>query len=141
MLVVLWLAGMLILQLQKSDNVLGENAVKLMRSNYNWARKHIIAMTGNTNLLRITLHSFRHFYAAKLYLQTGNIRFIQKKLGHRSIQSTTIYENSTLSDEVEQYTIKVVSTKEEAQKLGELGFEPFDEIDGVKLYRKRLVNV
>jgi hypothetical protein len=42
--------------------------------------------------------------------------------------------------QVEQYTIKAVSSKEEAVKLGELGFEPFDEIDGVKLYRRRLID-
>ena len=32
-------------------------------------------------------------------------------------------------EEVEQYTIKAVTSKEEAIKLVELGYEPFDEID------------
>jgi hypothetical protein len=64
----------------------------------------------------------------------------QKKIGHRSITSTTMYENNDEVGKVEQYTIKAVSSKEEAVKLEELGFEPFDEIDGVKLYRRRLVD-
>jgi hypothetical protein len=64
----------------------------------------------------------------------------QKKTGHRSITSMTICENSDAGGRDEQYTIKAVSSKEEAVKLGELGFEPFDEIDGVKLYRRRLID-
>jgi len=131
---------MLMRQPKNSDYVFGENATKRMRQNFNWARRHIAHKTANKNLFRIHLHSFRHFFATKLYLQTNDIRYVQKKLGHRSILSTTIYENSDANDEVEQYTIKVVSTKEEALKLGELGYEPFDEVDGVKLYRKRLLN-
>jgi hypothetical protein len=45
------------------------------------------------------------------------------------------------NQEVEQYTIKAVTSKEEAIQLGELGYEPFDAVDGVKLYRKRLIGV
>jgi site-specific recombinase XerC len=86
-------------------------------------------------------HTFRHFFATKLYLQTRDIRYVQKKMGHRSITSTTIYENSEPNQEVEQYTIKAVTSKEEAIQLGELGYEPFDAVDGVKLYRKRLIGV
>ena len=44
-------------------------------------------------------------------------------------------------EEVEQYTIKAVASKEEAMKLGESGYEPFDEIDGVRLYRKRCIGL
>jgi site-specific recombinase XerC len=65
---------------------------------------------------------------------------VQEKMGHKSITSTEIYEHCDAGGQVEQYTIKAVSSKEEAVKLGELGFEPFDEIDGVKLYRRRLID-
>ena len=83
--------------------------------------KHVAVKTANKNLLRIHLHTFRDF--------------------HRSITSTTVYENSDVNAEVEQYTIKAVASKEEAIKLGELGYEPFDEIDGVRLYRKRCIGL
>ncbi len=127
-------------QPKKSEYVFGEDAVKKTRSNFDWARKHISHKTANKNLLRIHLHSFRHLFGTKLYLQTRDIRYVQKKLDHRSITSTTVYENSDASEEVEQYSLKAVSSKEEAIKLGELGYEPFDEIDGVRLYRRRLIN-
>jgi len=125
---------------KKNKYVFGENARKRMRSNFSWTRKHIAMKTANKNLLRIHLRTFRHFFGTKLYLQTRDICFVQKKLGHRSITSTTVYENSDAREEVEQYTIKAVSSKEDAVKLGELGYESFDEIDGIKLYRKRLIN-
>ncbi|MCW4001784.1 MAG: site-specific integrase [Candidatus Bathyarchaeota archaeon] len=114
---------------------------KRMRANFHWARGHIRAKTANKELLKVHLHSFRHFFATKLYLQTRDIRYVQKKMGHRSITSTTIYENSESNQEVEQYTIKAVASKKEAIKLGELGYEPFDTIDGVKLYRKRVMDL
>ena len=132
---------MLVRQPRNSDYVFGENAKKRMRHNFNWTRKHVAVKTANKNLLRIHLHAFRHFFATKLYLQTRDIRYVQKKLGHRSITSTTVYENSDANAEVEQYTIKAVASKEEAIKLGELGYEPFDEIDGVRLYRKRCIGL
>ena len=71
-----------------------KNIRRRMRANFHWARGHIRAKTANKELLKVHLHSFRHFFATKLYLQTRDIRYVQKKLGHRSITSTTIYENS-----------------------------------------------
>lgn len=134
------LIEMLSRQPKKGEYVFGEDVGRRMRKNFHWTRKHIAAKTANKNLLKIHLHSFRHFFATKLYLQTNDIRYVQKKLGHRSILSTTIYENSDPNDaEVEQYTIKAVGSKEEAIQLGKLGYEPFDNVDGVKLYRKRVI--
>ena len=131
-------------QPRNGEHVFGKNPKhirKRMRANFHWARGHISAKTANKELLKVHLHSFRHFFATKLYLQTRDIRYVQKKMGHRSITSTTIYENSEPNQEVEQYTIKAVASKKEAIKLGELGYEPFDTIDGVKLYRKRVIDV
>ena len=52
-----------------------------------------------------------------------------------------IYENSDANEEGEQYTIKAVTSTEEAIKFGELGYELLDEIHGVRLYRKRCIDV
>ena len=43
-----------------------------------------------------TLHTWRHTFASYLTMRTGNIRAIQKLLGHKSIRTTEIY--SHLSD-------------------------------------------
>ena len=43
-----------------------------------------------------TLHTWRHTFASYLTMRTGNIRAVQKLLGHKSIRTTEIY--SHLSD-------------------------------------------
>jgi integrase/recombinase XerD len=41
--------------------------------------------------LEATAHQLRHTFATELYAQTGNIRAVQKILGHASIATTEIY--------------------------------------------------
>lgn len=38
-----------------------------------------------------SIHSARHTYATLLLAKTGNIRFVQKQLGHASIAMTSLY--------------------------------------------------
>ena len=47
---------------------------------------------------KATPHMFRHTFATNLYASTGNIRLVQKLLGHSHIQTTTIYEHSGATD-------------------------------------------
>jgi len=126
----------------QSDYIFGKNPKSIAertRINFYWARAHTVAKTGNKDLLRIHLHTFRHFYATKLYLQTRDIRYVQKKMGHKSIASTIIYENSEPNQDVETFTVKAVTTKEEAEKLIALGYEfHYRTADGVDLFRKKV---
>jgi len=43
-----------------------------------------------------SLHTWRHTFASYLMMRSGNIRAIQKLLGHKSIRTTEIYAH--LSD-------------------------------------------
>ena len=132
-------------QPQKTEYVFGKDPEcirKRMRANFHWARSYIAAKTANKDLAKIHLHTFRHFFATKLYLQTRDIRYVQKKMGHRSITSTTIYENSEPNQDVETYTVKAVTTREEAEKLMTLGYEfHYRTEDGVGLFRKKVVGL
>ena len=132
-------------QPQKGEYVFGkdpERIRKRMRANFHWARGYIAAKTANKDLLEIHLHTFRHFFATKLYLQTHDIRYVQKKMGHRSITSTTIYENSEPNQDVETYTVKAVTTREEAEKLIALGYEfHYHAPDGVDVFRKKVIGL
>jgi len=61
-------------------------------------------------------------------------------LGHKRSDNTDLYiqiEQKLFQDTDDDFTIKVAHNVEEAIKLGEIGFQPFDIIDGVHLYRKR----
>jgi integrase len=119
-----------------------ERIRKRMRANFHWARGHIAAKTANKDLMMIHLHTFRHFFATKLYLQTRDIRYVQKKMGHRSITSTTIYENSEPNQDVETFMVKAVTSREEAEKLIALGYEfHYRTADGVDLFRKKVIGL
>jgi len=132
-------------QSHKSEYVFGKDPERIrrrMRANFHWARGYIAAKTANKDLVKIHLHTFRHFFATKLYLQTRDIRYVQKKMGHRSITSTIIYENSEPNQDVETYTVKAVTTREEAEKLMALGYEfHYRTQDGVDLFRKKVIGL
>lgn len=42
---------------------------------------------------KIGIHSLRHTYATYLLAATGNLRFVQRQLGHASIKTTEIYSH------------------------------------------------
>ncbi|WP_366654484.1 site-specific integrase [Fodinicurvata sp. EGI_FJ10296] len=43
-------------------------------------------------------HDLRHTFGTRMLRQTGNLRLVQRLLGHRDIQSTLRYANSDLND-------------------------------------------
>jgi integrase len=137
--------AMLMRQPHDFEYVFGQNPeviTKQMRKNFDWARGHIIGKTSNRDLRKIHLHTFRHYFATRHYLRTQNIRDTQKALGHRSITSTTIYENSLPNQDVETYISKVAWTDEEKIKLLNLGFEyaGLNTTDGHPIMRKKVWN-
>jgi site-specific recombinase XerD len=40
---------------------------------------------------RVSPHTLRHTFATRLYRETGNIRMVQKALGHADVSTTMIY--------------------------------------------------
>jgi site-specific recombinase XerC len=88
------------------------------------------------------LHTWRHTFASYLTMRTGNIRAVQKLLGHKSIRTTEIY--SHLSDRHLHGVIgqlpgpemganlgvvavlpgRAVAQVIENKKMGDTGFEP-----------------
>lgn len=55
---------------------------------------------------RCSIHGARHTYSTILLAKTGNIRFVQKQLGHASLNMTSLYadvlpeQNSTLANAI-----------------------------------------
>jgi len=118
-----------------------ESIRKRMRANFHWTRSCIATKTANKDLKKIHLHTFRHFFATSFTFRSATYDMF-RKMGHRSITSTTIYESSEPNHDVETYTVKVVTTREEAEKLIALGYEfHYRTQDGVDLFRKKVVGL
>lgn len=61
-------------------------------------RKSWYAALAEAAIEDLHFHDLRHTFATRLFRQTRNLRLVQKWLGHRSIETTIRYENSSLDD-------------------------------------------
>jgi len=57
-------------------------------------------------LIDASIHTWRHTFASYLMMRSGNIRAIQKLLGHKSIRTTEIYAH--LSDKHLHYVVSML---------------------------------
>lgn len=99
-------------------------------------RKVLALAQNNPRFLQIHLHTFRHFKATMLYSQTKDILFVQRILGHKTLQNTLRYTQLIDIQEESGFICKVARSLEETSKLIEAGFEYVTEMDGVKLFRR-----
>jgi hypothetical protein len=85
----------------------------------------------------IRLCDFRHFKATMEYHRTKDLLHVKAILGHKDLRTTLHYTQLIETLENDEYHCKTATTIEEAKNLIENGFEYHDQIDGIKLYRKR----
>ncbi len=57
---------------------------------------HWLALAGITR--RCSVHTLRHTFATRLYERTGDLRLVQRALGHRRVSTTEIYTQVADSD-------------------------------------------
>lgn len=60
-------------------------------------------------------HMFRHTHATEYLRSCGNLRFVQARLNHRSIQSTEIYTH-LVNDDLKEAHQKFIATKKSRKK-------------------------
>ncbi|MEM3459485.1 MAG: tyrosine-type recombinase/integrase [Candidatus Bathyarchaeia archaeon] len=112
-----------------------------MTSNFYMQRKTLARKLNNPRILKISLHTFRHWKATMEYHKTKDLIYVQQLLGHVDIKSTMVYitiEQGLFSNTSnDEFHVKTARTVEEACKLAEVGFEYFDTIDGIHIYRRR----
>ena len=109
---------------------------KSIRRAYIKNRQRTAKKLKKPQLNKITLYSFRHYYATMLYHKTKDILHVMRQLGHRNIENTLIYTH-LIDFQEDEYHVRTAKTVEEACKLVESGFEYITEIEDVKLFRKR----
>jgi len=112
-----------------------------IKNTFEHLRKRTAVKLNNPRLMKIHLHTFRHFKATIEYHKTKDIIHVKTVLGHRNIENTMIYINLeqaiflTTSDD---YTCKTAKDVNEATQLTENGFEyTATTPDGYMIYRKR----
>jgi integrase/recombinase XerD len=116
---------------------------KMLREYYSVQRKAIAERLQNPRLMKITFHTFRHWKATMLYHETQNIRLVQRFLGHKSITSTEIYENTeeAVFQQIansDQWTSIITHSPEEEVKCSNIGFTLVRSInETTAIYRKR----
>lgn len=124
---------------RKSEKIWEIKSLKVLRASFSDQRKRLAFKLQNPNLRKITFHTFRHFYACKLYHSTKDILLVKERLGHRNIQNTMVYTQLVEWDQPDQWTVKRPTTNKEEDELIEAGFEyvRFDDKLNMPIYRKR----
>ena len=82
--------------------------------------------TGDQNYLKVHFHSFRHYFATKVYLATKDLVLVKELLGHESIEDTMIYVHIVRNLEGSKCKTEIVSI-DNPQRIAELiekGWKP-----------------
>jgi len=117
--------------------------VKGLQGTFYHTRKTVARNTGNPEIEKISMKSFRHWKATQLWIKYGKLEIVQWFLGHKHAITTERYIHMLLGvfkDElVDDFVSAVAKTIEEEQKLIEHGYEfvRHDDGLGLSLYRKR----
>ncbi len=124
-----------------------KNSIKMSEKIFNITPRSYSKLFGHTRnalankikdqtIKQIRLYDFRHYFATMLYHKTRDILLVKQSLGHKQIENTLIYTQLINLNE-DEWICKGATTKEEAIKLVEAGFEYVTEIDNAKLFKKR----
>jgi integrase len=123
-------------RIRKEKKTVWHGNVNNFRISFAAQKRRLAFKLQNPRIKMIALHILRHFYACKLYHQTKDILLVRERLGHRSILNTMVY-TQLVDWESDDYATATATTVDEAKKLAEAGWEKWDIIDGVHIYRKR----
>jgi len=100
-------------------------------------RNRLANKLNEPQLKAIPLRNLRHHYATMMYDKTKDILLVKQLLGHKKIETTMFYTQLIALTEEDEYTVKTATNIKEATDLLEHGFTYIQDIDGIKLYRKR----
>ena len=104
---------------------------------YRHLRNRLAKKLQDPTLQQIRLYDFRHYYATMLYHKTKDLLYVKARLGHKDLRTTLRYTQLLETLENDEYHCKTATNIKEATQLIETGFEYIQEIDGIRLYRKR----
>ena len=110
-----------------------------IRTQFSTLRDKLADTQKNPRFKQIHLHTFRHFFACKLYFDTNILELVKEKLGHKSIMNTDRYTHLVEWEKPNNWIVKRPQTPQQEDQLIEAGFEyvRFDDRTQCPVYRKR----
>jgi hypothetical protein len=104
-----------------------------------WRRARDTASKNHNDptLKTIPMKNLRNYSGAKLYYSLLDPIAVMRHLRHKKLETTMHYLRGIVINGEEEYTVKTATNIKEATELLEHGFTYIQEIDGIRLYRKR----
>jgi integrase/recombinase XerD len=134
------LANMFAMLSKKNKYVFGTGSKVTRSSVFYKLRLKAARKLGNPNILKIGLHTFRHWKATMLYHETRDMAMVKEFLGHHSLEMTSRYiqiEKALFKNDAQNFIVKATKDTEEMQSLLEVGFEYVCQKDGLMFFRRR----
>jgi len=121
-----------------NDYIFGKGNLNAFRWKYDRQKSALAKKLQNPRLKQIKFHTFRHFFASKIYAQTRNILLTKEQLGHRNINSTLVYTHLVpFNDDAENFNH---ATAKDDKEAGELIDQAWQFVcttpQGIMLFRK-----
>ena len=116
---------------------LWKGELKTITRNFQRKRTILAERLANTNLMKVSFRTFRHWKATNEYHRTKDILHVKRMLGHKRIENTLVYTHLLDFDEDDAWVVKVASSIEEYVTLLEAGFSYVSDYEGRKVLRKR----
>lgn len=120
---------------RKNDPYIFKPNSRSMKNSFMCLRNRLAIIHNEPIFKQIHLHTFRHYYACNLFRKTKILKTVQDALGHKSIMNTEIYTRLVVFEN-EKYDSATAQTVEEIRQLAEDGWEYFQEVNGIKIFRK-----
>jgi integrase len=110
---------------------------KIMGDVWRQTRRRAVTKLCKPELDKIPLKSLRNYSGAQFYYKLPDPIAVMRHLRHKKLETTMHYLRGITLGEEEDYTVKTATNIKEATDLLEHGFTYIQDIDGIKLYRKR----
>jgi integrase len=122
-----------------NEYIFGNTPLNGFRWSFDKQKTALAKKLNNPRLKQIHFHTFRHYYATRLYNETKSILEAQSKLGHRRIDSTMVYTHIVEFDEESQnYHHAIARDEKEAGELIDNGWTYICTTpQNIMMFRKR----
>ena len=129
-------------KLQSMLNSLPKTSERIFPTSYAMMRQCFIPVRNkaairleNPRLRAITFKNFRHPRTMLAHYTNGNVLTVKKALRHRAIQSTMKYIGM-LQFKDDDHEVATATNVDEIKQLAQAGFQKFDELNGIHVFRK-----